>query len=129
MPTQANNTKLWLLLSNNTSVQGKYNEVVARLQNTLAELESKKAQLELEKADAVREAQLQATLANNAKDNISFGENLTAPQIAAQVLNAMRYARQQAGAVNKITVDFDTRITEATAEITAYTAELQELLG
>lgn len=129
MPTQANNTKLWLLLSSITSVQGLYDEVVARLNNTQAELESKKAQLLLEKADAVREAQLSADLATNAKDNISFGDNLSATQIAAQVLNAMRYARQQAGAVTKITADFDARIAEATAEITAYTAELNELLG
>lgn len=128
MPTQAN-TKLWLLLSSNTSVQGKYNEVVARLQNTLAELESKKAQLELEKADAVREAQLQATLANNAKDNISFGENLTASQIAGQVLNAMRYARQQEKAVASVTSEYEARIADATTDLQKYTAELQELLG
>ena len=129
MPTQANNTKLWLLLSTNSSVQGKYNEVAARLNNTKAELEAKVAHLELEKANAVREAQLNADLAVNAKDNISFGENLTATQIAAQVLNALRYARQQEGNVAKVTSDYDAKITEAKAELTAYTAELEELLG
>ena len=128
MPTQAN-TKLWLLLSSNTSVQGKYNEVVARLNNAQAELESKKAQLLLEKADAVREAQLSANLATNAKDNISFGDNLSATQVAAQVLNALRYARQQGDAVAKVTSDFDARIADVTADLAAYTAELQELLG
>jgi predicted ribonuclease YlaK len=129
MPTQANNTKLWLLLSSNTSVQGKYNEVVARLNNTAAELESKKAALLLEKADAVREAQLSADLAKNAKDNISFGDNLTASQIAAQVLNALRYFKQQSNRVIEVTKDFDARIAAANEELVAYQAELAELLG
>jgi predicted ribonuclease YlaK len=129
MPTQANNTKLWLLLSSNTSVQGKYNEVVARLNNTAAELESKKAALLLEKADAVREAQLSADLAKNAKDNISFGDNLTASQIAAQVLNALRYFKQQSNRVIEVTKDFDARIAAANEELAAYNAELAELLG
>lgn len=129
MPTQANNTKLWLLLSNNTSVQAKYNEVVARLQNTAAELESKKAALLLEKSDAVREAQLSADLAKNDKDNISFGDNLTASQIAAQVLNALRYFKQQTNRVVEVTKDFDARITAANEELVAYQAELAELLG
>lgn len=129
MPTQANNTKLWLLLSNNTSVQAKYNEVVARLQNTAAELESKKAALLLEKSDAVREAQLSADLAKNDKDNISFGDNLTASQIAAQVLNALRYFKQQTNRVVEVTKDFDARIAAANEELVAYQAELAELLG
>lgn len=129
MPTQANNTKLWLLLSNNTSVQAKYNEVVARLQNTAAELESKKAALLLEKSDAIREAQLSADLAKNDKDNISFGDNLTASQIAAQVLNALRYFKQQTNRVVEVTKDFDARITAANEELVAYQAELAELLG
>lgn len=129
MPTQANNTKLWLLLSNNTSVQAKYNEVVARLQNTAAELESKKAALLLEKSDAIREAQLSADLAKNDKDNISFGDNLTASQIAAQVLNALRYFKQQTNRVVEVTKDFDARIAAANEELVAYQAELAELLG
>ena len=129
MPTQANNTKLWLLLSNNTSVQGKYNEVVARLENTKAELESNVASLELEKANAVREAQLRVTLANNAKDNISFSDNASASMIAEQVLNAMRYARQQERAVASVTSEYEARIADATTDLQKYTAELQELLG